>query len=69
MEAFIQAGYRGEKLASLNWWRTILKVTTLLDIATGDGKKIIKATLSGKSTGRPNLLHWAYQGQVSKKQW
>eukprot|EP00957_Ditylum_brightwellii_P125865 9594586-Ditylum_brightwellii.AAC.1 len=59
IEAFIQAGHRGEKLASLNQCRTILKVTNLSDIATGDSKL----------TGQPSLLHWSYQGQVSKKQW
>eukprot|EP00957_Ditylum_brightwellii_P105240 8021605-Ditylum_brightwellii.AAC.1 len=69
MEEFIKAGYRGEKLASLNRCRILLLVITLSDLLTGDRGEVVETTLKGVPTGCPTHLHWPRQGQVSKKRW
>lgn len=48
MEAFVQNGYHGEPLRQLNCCRLYLRVTTLAEISTGDGRFITRAAWVGE---------------------
>jgi hypothetical protein len=47
MKAFVDHGYDGLQLHKLNTCRQFLKVITLADITTGDGKRLTDEALAG----------------------
>jgi len=52
MKEFITAGYRGSQLKRLNTTRMAMKVLTVADIATPDGRRIAQSVLTLKRGNR-----------------
>ena len=52
MDAFMAQDYSDDKIQTLNACRLFLKVTTLSDIVTAEGKRIVQAAVSGRPLDR-----------------
>ena len=70
MQCFIDNGFHGIQLASINRCRIYLQVITLSDISTGDGLRIDKSTYTGvKNTNIRTEYLWPVQGKPGKTDW
>jgi hypothetical protein len=69
-EAFIQHGLKGAALKRMNACRLYLRVETLSDITTADGRYISSWVLEGKSEANPISYHeWPNQGDPGRQAW
>ena len=71
MESFIDAGYSGEALAQLNRCRMYLQIVTAADIASGDGKSMLRRILNHERPDSPSSRRylWPGQGPPSQQAW
>jgi hypothetical protein len=69
-DSFIQHGFKGAALKKLNACRLFLRVETLSDITTADGRYIAGWVLEGRSEANPNVYHaWPTQGNPGRQEW
>jgi len=70
MNRFWEAGYKGAELAQINRCRMFLCVTTVSDIATGDGRSILQSALKGqRNPFQTERYSWPQQGPPTKDNW
>jgi hypothetical protein len=72
MDAFLKSPAVSEKdYAALNYCRLYLKVTTLSDIVTSDGKRITANALTGYRNISDNIdtMEWPHQEKSDKQTW
>jgi hypothetical protein len=70
MRIFVQHGYKGAALRRLNACRLFLRVETLSDITTADGRYISRWALEGCAAVNPIAYHaWLNQGEPGKQAW
>jgi hypothetical protein len=68
--AFLQRGFKGAMLRKLNMCRLYLRVETLSDIATADGRYIERWALEGRKEANPITYHeWPNQGEPGRQAW
>eukprot|EP00957_Ditylum_brightwellii_P150606 11467332-Ditylum_brightwellii.AAC.1 len=69
MDWFAKEGYSSAELAWLNRCRLYLQATTLSDIASSDGSKILSTALEGRHMRRPSTYNWDPQNNPSQSCW
>jgi hypothetical protein len=71
MAAFVQARYKNKRLERLNYCRKRLHATTLADIVTGDGRKIIPSVFEDDNPLKyQSLYQWPKnQGPLPLSDW
>jgi ribonuclease HI len=71
MKAFVDHGYDGLQLHKLNTCRQFLKVITLADITTGDGKRLTDEALAGEPSGTTwHHYNWPRNpAELSRSHW
>ena len=69
-QAFYDAGFRDGHLRRLNLCRLYLRVTTLADITTADGRQVTSAAWDGRRDPiRQPKLDWPIQGNLTAVDW
>lgn len=69
IEIFLRAGYYGQTLALLNRCRMFMKVVTLSDISSGDGKRILGGYFSGECRNDRSQYEWPPQAKPDRSIW
>ena len=58
-----------DRIRIFNRCRMYLKILTVAELATGDGKKIRQSVIEGKNLASARDIKWPNQGRPSKKEW
>jgi hypothetical protein len=70
MEAFMHAGFKNKQLVRLNCCRISLQATTLADLVTGNGLKIIPSVFNGEDPLKgQSIYQWPNQGPLPISVW
>jgi hypothetical protein len=70
MEAFVHAGYTNKKLERLNRCQSRLHATTIADLTTGDGRRILPQVFQGDNPLKgESSYRWPNQGPLPPADW
>jgi hypothetical protein len=70
IQAFVSNNFKGQELIRLNRCRLFLRVVTLADISSADGKMITHDAWHGRlDTTRPQYFSWPNQGNPAPRDW